>query len=73
MVRCEIESPQNNLPNRHRFIKRTTIVARLFYHTAMCLLAQTNPAMSSHYQEMHDMQLSHSHQLCGIVAHLKDR
>ena len=45
----------------------------MFYHTAMCLLAQTNPAMSTSTQEMHDMQLSHSHDLCGIVAHVKDR
>ena len=56
-----------------RLIKRTTVVARMFYHTAMCLLAQTNPAMSTSTQEMHDMQLSHSHDLCGIVAHVKDR
>ena len=45
----------------------------MFYHTAMCLLAQTNPAMSTSTPEMHDMQLSHSHDLCGIVAHVKDR
>ena len=36
----------------------------------MCLLAQTHPASS---QEMRDLQLYHSHQLCGIVAHVKDR
>ncbi|KAI9721930.1 MAG: hypothetical protein M1812_001887 [Candelaria pacifica] len=54
-------------------IKRTTIVARLFYHTAMCLLAQMNPTMSTDVDEMHDMQMSHAHQICGIVVHVKDR
>ncbi|KZF23151.1 hypothetical protein L228DRAFT_267168 [Xylona heveae TC161] len=54
-------------------IKRTSIVARLFYHTAMCLLAHTNPAMPSGTDEMREMQLLHSHQICGIVAHVKDR
>lgn len=49
------------------------MVARLFYNTAMCLLAQINPLVSANSQEMHDMQLAYSHQLCGIVAHLKDR
>lgn len=29
--------------------------------------------MASNSQDMHVMQLSHSHQLCGIVAHVKDR
>lgn len=59
--------------NEYRFIKRTTVVARLFYNTAICLLAQTNPLMPSSSAEMHEMQMSHSHQLCGIVAHVKDR
>ncbi|KAI9821807.1 MAG: hypothetical protein M1827_002388 [Pycnora praestabilis] len=54
-------------------IKRTTIVARLFYHTAMCLLAQMNPVMSKDVEEMQEMQTSHSHQICGITAHVKDR
>jgi hypothetical protein len=56
-----------------RLIKRATIVGRLFYHTAMCLLPQINPVMSKDSEEMHTMQLSHSHQICGIVAHVKDR
>ena len=57
-------------------IKRATIVARLFYHTAMTLLggmhplASMNPEMAS---EMQDMKLFHSRQICGIVAHVKDR
>jgi len=54
-------------------IKRATIVGRLFYHTAMCLLPQINPVMSKDTEEMHTMQLSHAHQICGIAAHVKDR
>lgn len=54
-------------------IKRTTIVARLFYHTALCLLAQINPVMQANEREMHDLQQQNSQQICGIVAHVKDR
>ncbi|KAB8298093.1 hypothetical protein EYC80_001855 [Monilinia laxa] len=54
-------------------IKRATIVGRLFYHTAMCLLPQINPLLSPDNEEMHQMQQSHSHSICGIVAHVKDR
>jgi hypothetical protein len=55
-------------------IKRTTIVARLFYHTAMVLLAQINPAMSvDSSEEMREMQIRHSQLICGITAHVKDR
>lgn len=54
-------------------IKRTTIIARLFYHTAMLLLAQINPARSNDMVEMRNMEDSHAHQVCGIVAHVKDR
>jgi len=54
-------------------IKRTTIVARLFYHTAMCLLTRINPILPISSPEMHELQTSHSHDLCGIVAHVKDR
>lgn len=39
----------------------------------MTLLPQTNPILPPSDPEMHDMQLSHSHQICGIVAHVKDR
>lgn len=58
---------------RHRLIKRATIVGRLFYHTAMCLLPQIHPLMSKEVEEMRTMQLHHAHQICGIVAHVKDR
>ncbi|ESZ90928.1 hypothetical protein SBOR_8674 [Sclerotinia borealis F-4128] len=54
-------------------IKRATIVGRLFYHTAMCLLPQINPLLGPENEEMHEMQQSHSHNICGIVAHVKDR
>lgn len=54
-------------------IKRTTITARLFYHTVMCLLAQTNPLQSPNEPEMHDLLVHHSRLICGICAHFKDR
>ena len=56
-----------------RLIKRATIVGRLFYHTAMCLLPQIHPLMPKEVEEMRTMQLHHAHQICGIVAHVKDR
>lgn len=58
------------------FIKRSTIVARLFYHTAMALLGSLHPLASMQPQtadEMREMTLYHSRQVCGIVAHVKDR
>ena len=54
-------------------IKTTTIVARLFYHTAMILMAQIHPYLSPDVPEMHDMQVQHSQMVCGITAHVKDR
>ena len=57
-------------------IKRSTIVARLFYHTAMALLGAMHPLASmdqSLASEMAEMKLYHSRQICGIVAHVKDR
>jgi len=39
----------------------------------MCLLGQIHPLMSKDVEEMHDIQLSHAHQICGITAHVKDR
>jgi len=54
-------------------IKRTTIVARLFYHTAMVILSQINPIASAETEEMRELQHRHSQQICGIVAHVKDR
>jgi len=54
-------------------IKRSTIVARLLYHTAMCLLAQVHPMKSKEVEDMYVMEQFHAHQICGIVAHVKDR
>jgi hypothetical protein len=55
-------------------VKRSTIVARLFYHTASLLLTQINPyhtiATSTLLQ---DQQTRHAQMICGIAAHVKDR
>ena len=58
------------------YIKRTTIVARLFYHTGMVLLGEVHPSASMQPEieaEMHELKLHHSKQICSIVAHVKDR
>ncbi len=39
----------------------------------MCLLTRINPILPISSPEMHELQTSHSHDLCGIVAHVKDR
>jgi hypothetical protein len=39
----------------------------------MCLLHQVHPFISGDNEEMHQVQLDHAHQVCGIVAHVKDR
>lgn len=54
-------------------VKRSTIVGRLFYHTAMLLMAQIHPYYKLDNPEMADMQTRHSQMICGIVAHVKDR
>ena len=54
-------------------IKRVAVVARLFYHTAKCLLAQINPLLSNTTARMDKLQETHARQVCGIVAHAKDR
>lgn len=54
-------------------IKRTSIVARLFYHTCMCLLAQIHPVNGPRDPKMHAMRQDHSLLICGISAHVKDR
>jgi hypothetical protein len=55
-------------------IKRPTIVARLFYHTALLLLSQMHPfAPLATSRDMRDMQQENALVICGIVAHLKDR
>ena len=54
-------------------VKRSTIVARLFYHTAQLLLAQIHPYYGSDNLEMADLRERHSQIICGIAAHVKDR
>lgn len=54
-------------------IKRATITGRLFYHTCLCLIAQTNPMLPSSSPEMSSILLDHARQICGIVVHVKDR
>lgn len=55
-------------------VKRTTTVARLFFHTAMLLLSQINPYFGVEgNNEMAELQSRHSQTICGIVAHVKDR
>lgn len=57
-----------------RLIKRAATIGRLFYHTAQCVLAQTNPMEPTKVsEEMRVLQLHHAHQVCGIVAHCRDR
>lgn len=51
-------------------IKRCAIIARLFYHTALLLLAQLHPYPS---EETRQMALTHAHQICGIAGHITDR
>lgn len=54
-------------------LRQSGILGRLFYHTAMCILAQTSPegAMGG-VGEVAERQLHHSRQICGIVAHSDD-
>ncbi|KAE8350417.1 hypothetical protein BDV28DRAFT_139173 [Aspergillus coremiiformis] len=54
-------------------IKRSSIIARLFYHTTRILLTKAHPLESEFSPEMQSVQQSHAHDICGIVANLKDR
>jgi len=55
-------------------VNRVAIAARLFYHTSMVLLAQTNPVMSvDHSVEMQNLRNNHSQQIFSIAAHVKHR
>ncbi|KAI0587545.1 C6 zinc finger domain containing protein [Pyrenophora tritici-repentis] len=54
-------------------IKRASIIARLFYHTSMVLLAQINPIQGPSEPEMWAMLEQNSKFVCGISAHVKDR
>jgi hypothetical protein len=39
----------------------------------MCVVAQTNPLLPASSPEMASLLHDHAHQICGIVAHVKDR
>ena len=39
----------------------------------MTLLPQMHPTKSAHSPEMYQLKMHHAHQICGIVAHVKDR
>ncbi|KAH9882117.1 hypothetical protein J1614_001289 [Plenodomus biglobosus] len=54
-------------------IKRASIIARLFYHTSLVLLAQINPIQGPNEPEMWNMLEQNSKFICGISAHVKDR
>lgn len=56
-----------------RLTGRAAPVGQLFYHTAMCLLAQINPYASKDTPDMNSMMINHAHEICSIVAHSKDR
>ncbi|KAK4544451.1 hypothetical protein LTR36_004342 [Oleoguttula mirabilis] len=70
--------PQHGSSSKSAFpevwlVKRTTIVARLLFHTAQLLLAQIHPYYGSEHVEMKELQRRHSQAICGIAAHVKDR
>ncbi|KAI1352448.1 hypothetical protein F5Y01DRAFT_94625 [Xylaria sp. FL0043] len=54
-------------------IKRAAVVGRLYYHMALCILTQVNPSDSKDSEDSRAAQRYHAHQVCGIVAHNKDR
>jgi hypothetical protein len=67
------QTPSKSLFPEVWLVKRTTIVARLFYHTAQLLMAQIHPYYSTDNFEMSELQRRHSQMICGIAAHVKDR
>ncbi|OJJ37147.1 hypothetical protein ASPWEDRAFT_38801 [Aspergillus wentii DTO 134E9] len=76
MPLCYLHSWQTNSKSNFPeiwLIKRPAIVARLFYHTARLLLSKTYPLESEFSPSMRNMQQTQAHDICGIVAHVKDR
>lgn len=65
-------SAQSLFPNIW-LIKRAAVVGRLYYHMALCILAQVNPSAAKDSEDSRTTQQHHAHQVCGIVAHSKDR
>ncbi|KAI0101495.1 hypothetical protein GGR51DRAFT_574902 [Nemania sp. FL0031] len=68
----QTEPAQSLFPNIW-LIKRAAIVGRLYYHMALCILAQVNPSARKDSEDSRTTQQHHAHQVCGIVAHTKDR
>ncbi|KAJ2904484.1 hypothetical protein MKZ38_008015 [Zalerion maritima] len=54
-------------------IKRPAVVGRLFYHTAQCILAQCNPLIVRDDPASVEKSTHHARQVCGIVAHTRDK
>ncbi|KAJ5327501.1 transcriptional regulator family: Fungal Specific TF [Penicillium brevicompactum] len=52
---------------------RSAIVARLIYHVTRIMLAKNNPLQSAFDDELHKHQQAHAYDVCGLVAHTKDR
>lgn len=56
-----------------RLLKRSAVIGRLFYHLTCMLLARTHPIESENSPDMREMQQTHAYDICGIIAHVKDR
>jgi hypothetical protein len=56
-----------------RILKRSAIIARLFFHMTRILLSKSNPIQSEFDGDMRDMQRIHAYEICGLVACNKDR
>ncbi|KGO63844.1 Protein of unknown function DUF3468 [Penicillium italicum] len=54
-------------------VNRSAIVSRLFYYASRILLAKTHPFQSEFDQDMRKMKLNHAYEMCGLIAHTKDR
>ncbi len=72
-TRSALYSGSRSLLTFSRLIKRAAIIGRLFYHTAMVLLHQINPLERPDSVENEEALQHHARQVCGIVAHTKDR
>ncbi|KAK0627301.1 hypothetical protein B0T14DRAFT_563117 [Immersiella caudata] len=68
---CHTPSSTSLFP-RVWLVKRPSTLARLFYHTAMCMLAQINPMEPRDSEDNRVSQLLHAHHTCGIIAHTND-
>ncbi|KAI9163822.1 Adhesion and hyphal regulator 1 [Paramyrothecium foliicola] len=54
-------------------LNRTTVLGRLFYHTAQCILMQAyNIRSARDLEEMYLLQTHHARQICGLVAQTED-